>query len=467
MRCYACGNELTGRDYCTACGADVAMYKKIRYLSNRLYNEGLDKARVRDLSGAILSLKQSLRLYKGNIDARNLLGLIYYETGEVVAALTQWVISKNFREEKNLAGDLLGTVQRDPQRLETLGRTAKKYNLALNYARQESYDLAIIQLKRILQLNPGFLRARELLALLHLRAGDFERARLECNRCLRIDSGSTLAKRYLKEAQSALLPTERDRGRRRMGSDAVRYQSGNEMIIQPARTGFSGGAVSLGTALLGIGLGIAIAWFLILPTRVTRVQEAAKQEITAVNEESDAKTAQMRNLEQQILTMEEQIRTMEGERDASSGEEGSLSVEALMNAAAAYLKDPEDLDTVRKYMADVDKNAPELENNEGASTLYGDLQSLVGKDLAEMFAKEGADAYRDGDDEKAIPALMRASELDPEDGESLFLLAQAYYRSGRTEDARTAFNRVVSDFPDSGHREEAQNLLAEINNAGT
>ena len=87
------------------------------------------------------------------------------------------------------------------------------------------------------------------------------------------------------------------------------------MIIQPARTGFSGGAVSLGTALLGIGLGIAIAWFLILPTRVTRVQEAAKQEITAVNEESDAKTAQMRNLEQQILTMEEQIRTMEGERD--------------------------------------------------------------------------------------------------------------------------------------------------------
>lgn len=467
MRCYACGNELTGRDYCTACGADVGMYKKIRYLSNRLYNEGLDKARVRDLSGAVSCLRQSLRLYKGNIDARNLLGLIYYETGEVVAALTEWVISKNFREEKNLAGDLLDTVQRDPQHLETLGRTAKKYNLALSYAGQESYDLAIIQLKRILQLNPGFLRARELLALLHLNAGDFERARLECNRCLRIDSGSTRAKRYLKEAQSALLPTERERGRRRMNSDAVRYQSGNEMIIQPARSGLNGGAVSFGTALLGIGLGIAIAWFLILPTRVTRVQEAAKQEITAVNEESDAKSAQMRNLEQEILQMEEQIRSLEDEKETASGEGGSAAVEALMQAAAAYLNDPEDLETVRKYMADADKNAPEIENNKGAEALYEDLRALVGKDLAKMFAEEGAEAYRNEDDEKAIPALSRASELDPEDVESLFLLGRAYYRSGQLDEARKAFDGVVSDFPDSDRREEAQNLLAEINNAGT
>ena len=29
-----------------------------------------------------------------NIDARNLLGLVYFETGEVVEALTEWVISK-------------------------------------------------------------------------------------------------------------------------------------------------------------------------------------------------------------------------------------------------------------------------------------------------------------------------------------------------------------------------------------
>ena len=54
-------------------------YNKIIRLSNTLYNDGLEKANVRDLSGAIKSLRTSLRYYKANISARNLLGLVYYE----------------------------------------------------------------------------------------------------------------------------------------------------------------------------------------------------------------------------------------------------------------------------------------------------------------------------------------------------------------------------------------------------
>ena len=52
--------------------------------SNEYYNDALAKASVRDLSGAIESLKTSLKFNKLNIDARNLLGLIYFEMGEVV-----------------------------------------------------------------------------------------------------------------------------------------------------------------------------------------------------------------------------------------------------------------------------------------------------------------------------------------------------------------------------------------------
>ena len=50
---------------------------------------------MRDLSGAIETLKVSLMINKYNINARNLLGLIYCEMGEVVEALSQWVMSKN------------------------------------------------------------------------------------------------------------------------------------------------------------------------------------------------------------------------------------------------------------------------------------------------------------------------------------------------------------------------------------
>ena len=46
--------------------------KKIMYQSNSWYNDGLRKALVRDMSGAIVSLQQSLQYNRENIAARNL-----------------------------------------------------------------------------------------------------------------------------------------------------------------------------------------------------------------------------------------------------------------------------------------------------------------------------------------------------------------------------------------------------------
>lgn len=105
MNCMNCGAFLVDKDldYCPKCGCNVLIQKKVDYLSRQYYNRGLEKASVRDLSGAIDCLKQSLIYNKHNIQARNLLGLVYFETGEVVAALSEWVISKNLQPSRNLA----------------------------------------------------------------------------------------------------------------------------------------------------------------------------------------------------------------------------------------------------------------------------------------------------------------------------------------------------------------------------
>ena len=165
MICYNCGCTLSEHNFCTSCGADVFIYKKVLKISNNFYNEGLEKAGVRDLTGAIQSLRQCLKFDKNNVEARNLLGLVYFETGEVVAALSEWVISKNLRPKKNIADDYINMVQSNPTRLDTINKTIKKYNQALLYCHQESKDLAIIQLKKVLSLNPKYIRAHQLLAL--------------------------------------------------------------------------------------------------------------------------------------------------------------------------------------------------------------------------------------------------------------------------------------------------------------
>lgn len=57
---------------------------KLAYQSNYWYNDGLAKAQVRDMSGAITSLKKSLQYNRANLAARNLLGLVYYGRGDVI-----------------------------------------------------------------------------------------------------------------------------------------------------------------------------------------------------------------------------------------------------------------------------------------------------------------------------------------------------------------------------------------------
>ena len=182
MNCYNCGALLTENDFCTSCGADVRHYKKIIGLSNMYYNDGLEKASVRDLSGAIRSLTECLKLNKFNIDARNLLGLVYFEMGETVNALSEWVLSKNLKAEKNIADDYIEAVQNNPSQLENLNQAIKKYNQALVYCQQGSLDLAVIQLKKVLSINPRFLRAHQLLALLYIQAEDWEKAKREVGR---------------------------------------------------------------------------------------------------------------------------------------------------------------------------------------------------------------------------------------------------------------------------------------------
>ena len=160
MNCMNCGAFLTDRDldYCPHCGCNVLIQKKADYLSRQYYNLGLEKASVRDLSGAISCLKQSLIYSKYNIQARNLLGLVYFETGEVVAALSEWVISKNLQPSRNLASEYINKLQANSNKLEVINETIRKYNEALNLCREGHEDMAAIRLKKILSQNPKLIK---------------------------------------------------------------------------------------------------------------------------------------------------------------------------------------------------------------------------------------------------------------------------------------------------------------------
>ncbi len=451
MECYNCGAKIGKADVCPNCGTNVRIYKKILLASNAYYNDALKKASVRNLSGAIESLKTSLRFYKLNIDARNLLGLVYFEMGEVVAALTEWVISKNYQPKDNIASRYLDEIQNNPSRLDTINQTIKKYNQALLYCRQDSRDLAIIQLKKVLSLNPKLVQGHQLLALLYIQERKFDLAKKSLRNAGKIDADNTTTLRYLKEANAGI--RENNPGKKQKNDELISYQSGNETIIQPRYLKDNSAVGTIINMVIGIVIGIAITGFLIVPGVRRDVQNKAKEEVLEANNTIASKNQTISTLEAQLEDMTTQI------TDAKNSEEGYQSrissQEQLLQAYIAYIG--EDTETAGTALGNVN---PEYLGDE-SKQIYDTINAEVNAEYISTLYSAGTSAYSAQEYEEAIENLLKVIEMDEtyENGNALYYLAQAYRRNDDLATAKIYYQKVVDLYPRTERAATAQNYL--------
>lgn len=461
MKCYRCGAALSENDFCTSCGADVKTYKTIMHLSNQFYNEGLEKASVRDLSGAVMCLKQSLKYNKKNIQARNLLGLVYYEMGEIVAALSEWVISKNMKSKKNIVDDYIKAVQSNPAKLEEINQSIKKYNLALIYCKQESYDLAVIQLKKVILVNPKLIKARQLLALIYLKNEEYNLAAKELKKAEEIDSNNTMTLRYLRELE--LL-----RGKKtNMVSDKkdtrVTYKVGNDTVIQPKEYKENTGMSTVINIIIGLALGAALVWFVVLPAKISLTQNEADKEIKQYSEQVAVKTAEVEDLQADIAALESQSKAVQEKLDEYEGDGGVLnSYDALLTAANLYMegKSTEAAEAISGITEETVENA-----KEGFKIVYGKINGEVMEKAANEYYKTGYSAYNSGRYEEAIENLQKAYAIDDTSVNALYYAARSYQKSGDNENAAKLFQEVIEKFPGTRAANDAQANLASVTEA--
>lgn len=429
--------------------------KKIVYQSNYWYNDGLRKAQIRDMSGAIVSLRRSLQFNRENIAARNLLGLVYYGIGEVPEALVEWIISKNLRTHNNIADYYINTVQASAKELETINLAIKKYNQCLAYCQQNGEDLAIIQLKQVVASHPSFLKAHQLLALLYLHTGQYTRARQMIRQARKLDTGNEITLKYMHE-----LTHQRGKQRRRSEKkkeDAVEYSLGNETIIQPKHSRVKEMASHLAVAnvFIGAAIGAAIIWFLVAP---------------AVNQsQNNRMNDQMREYSDQIKTLEAQVsaqtRTLDNYR--ASGEEVEAdtnqaqttrdSYENLMTVVEQYNSGEYSYTTMADSLIGIDRDSL----GESGKSRYDELTDAIYPSACETNFATGTEALSAGNYQGAVDALYKVVRMNAgyNDGQALFNLAQAYMGNGDNDNAITYFQRVVDDYGDSEYAEEAQTNL--------
>lgn len=451
MICYRCGQDVGDAKRCPNCGADLTVFWKVRRISNSYYNLGLQQAEVRNLSGAVESLKNSLKFNKYNIDARNLLGLVYHEMGETVDALSEWVISQSYQPKDNLANRYLDEIQKNRGQLDTINQTIKKYNQALHYCQQDSRDLAIIQLKKVLSMNPKLIKGHQLLALLYLQDGKLELAKKSLRNAGKIDANNTTTLRYLKEVNTQL--KEKSSSKKPKDDDLISYQSGNETIIMPKRFKESSLGSTLAYIVTGLVVGAAVTAFLIVPSVKNQAKEDAKQQILEASDTISSNGQTIKDLEQQVSDLQDQL-----EEEANNNEKVADQIktyERLLNAYVSYTAD----DVIAAGQALDKVNTSYLSKK--AKSIYKDLNDEVRSQYLDKLYQEGYGYYQRGKYEDAITDLQKIvdEEEDFQDGSAAYYLAQSYRKNGDLDSAKPYYQYVIDKHPGTERARTSQNYV--------
>lgn len=429
--------------------------KKLNYLSNQWYNDGLKKANIRDLSGAIASLKKSLQYNRDNIMARNLLGLCYYGRGEIVEALVEWVISKNIKTHGNIANYYIKKVQESQAELEVLNQAIKRYNQALLYCQQGGEDLAAIQLKKVIAAHPTFVRAYQLLALIFIQTEQYAKARQLLRKAHKLDTTNEITLRYMHELKE--LHKDKSAKLREEKGHTVSYKLGNETIIQPVSSTLKDNAtlMTILNIVIGLIVGAAVMWFLVVPSLKQDIATKHNLEIIGYSERIAALESELSTIEKNLSIYEEQSEATEQAKILAEGTK--TNYEALITIMEKYYAGNYDVSALADEIVALETGAL----GETGKLVYDSLSKTVVETACKTLYEEAKVKYEATAIKTAIGKLERVIEIDEDyaDGQAMLLLMRAYKVQGETDKANQMYQRIVELLPGTAAATEAATVM--------
>ena len=423
--------------------------------ANSCYNRGLQLARQRDLSGAVPYLKRALELNKDLTDARNLLGLIFYEIGEVGDALVQWVISIDLRTENNRAVFYLDDVRRRGGQLASFSKMIERYNVALEAAKNGNYDTAIHQLAGIVAQHPNYVRAGLLLSLLYIEAGDYKRADHYLKLVRKTDRMNQTAVRYADaaEQEKRRIQKKQDKPKEEIDNGSRTYShremSDDEVLIPSTYRESTGWQTGLNIAI-GLLIGAAAVIFLYMPTKRAELNSSHNAELREMDRKLASVNSALRDVEVNHSSAEEEKSALQSQVDMlTEGENSKLSQYQKLAGILNDFRNNDYAHAAELYATLDVSQLTDIDDGSGVSVqqIY---QSVAGKMNSEGYLSLYSRAevqFQAGNYRAAIDLYDKSLAINQNYEPALFRKAMAYKALGDTENANTFFAEVISRFP--------------------
>ena len=422
----------------------------LEQIANCYYNLGLERARLRDLSGAAELLKKALTFDKYQKDARNLLGLIFFECGETADALVQWVISMNLLPQDNIADHYLDEIQRKPAILRICSDNVKRYNQALDYAQNNNEDLAIMQLNQVIQDSPNYIKAHILLALLYMKREDWVKAGRSLYLVLKIDRNNPKALVLMDEVKHNTGRKEVEQSRLK-NAFSHRKMTDDDVLIPQEVKQVSPWMV-VGYIFVGVILALFAFYLLIMPAKTKALNAENNRGLISYTEKLDASNREYAKLKDSYDTLESQYA------------EAADQVSQFESANASFMGQYQALNQIRTALADGDTlQAAKLytgldQSQISDATMLQQLQSIkvqMEGSIYQELADQATGAWNSGNKDQAAE-LYNLSLAIREEPENMYLLGRLYQNMGKTDEANTLFDKIIGAHPDSNYAERAR-----------
>ena len=435
MKCIKCGRPVGVGRYCNACGFDNKHIAKALNTADYYYNIGLEKAQMHDLSGAEMYLKKALTYNKSHKNARNLLGLVYNEMGEGGKAYIQWKVSAKLSSvEENIANLYIKQMEEHPAVFE------------------ETDDLAMIQVKKVLSVTPNFVNAHLLFALLHMRAGDNASAQADLNNALAIDRYNTTARRYLKE-----IGENPETVAEKIPADALKPDNENLKNVRPVDHYEDPNKETWKQfvyMLIGLAIGVVAMFVLVIPSVKASVSVDYNNLKKEYSQTTNKKDAEINTLKDDKKSLQKKNKKLTKRLKVYEGSKGEDSMyDSILKASQAYSSG--NYVECAKHLLKVDKSSLPSST---AKNLYTSMKDKAFQNAATQLYNSGKasfDAYKYQD---ALDDLEQSYKYD-KSYNTEYHIAMCYKNLNKnTDKAKEYFYDIINNSGDSDLIRKAANL---------
>ena len=458
--CPKCGAHFENSRICNKCGADILIFTKTGEMSLAYYNKGLKMANLSNLTGAIQNLQTALAIDKKNIQARNLLGLCFFTIGCVGDALREWVISTNYETNSNIAQEYLDAFNADMKQLEKFSEGLCNYNDALQFLHQYNEDMAIIRLKRAIELVPNFVEALNLLTLVYLKSSDKMRAGSLVERVLAIDNANPTARRYYREVFRKKAPSARKTEADNTREGTQRQPNRTPQKTQPERaerTGLLGvqnqkvfnkrspipGIISF---VAGLGAMFLFMYVLVLPSFLEGSLSDNAALVLRLETLEEEHLTQIQELEEEMAEISSNLSQSQTWANILQNQNADIQNENWVNTGHTLLSDnmfTEALAAVQDV--DVDRLSEE------SFAVYNQILSTAKPVIERQYFEQGQGLYNGGNNAEARAALEWAA-IHITEGSNIadyifYLLGRIAEDDGDFDLAREYYETIINHHP--------------------